>query len=97
MQFRAYRKLQNMATTSKSRRNKRKDTDSSGVDLVGLPPWYLLTYSHGTPLKNVCSHLYIYGDTAVYGPDVTVCVEYDSKSDNTSKVPKITVERHGYN
>lgn len=75
---------------------KSENPNSARLDLAGLPPWYLLTYSHGTPGQGVCSHMYLYSDKSIYGPDFTVCVKYNPSTDNTLEDPELTVETHAY-
>lgn len=82
--------------TKSSTQSKSKNTDSSRLDLAGVPPWYLLTHSHGTDDQSVCSRLYIYGATAQFGPDYTVSVKYNPSSDNILEEPEITVQPHAY-
>ncbi len=95
MQFRAFRKLQNLMGTTR-RTTERKKNGKTGVDCGILPPWYLFTYMHGTNDDKICSHVYLYSNTAIYGPDITVKIEYDPKTDNTRTSPKLKVEHHAY-
>ena len=72
-----------------------KKINSTGIDIDGTPPWYLLQWSHSETTKfddkRLCSHLYLYSDLAKYGPDYEVSIKYDFKSDNTTKDLKVRI------